>query len=305
MKTLSDAALSRLKDVVERPDFSQTRYRIAGELGRGGMGLVYEADDLTLGRRVAVKVLASELVSPGDAERLRREARTVAGLEHPGIVPVHDFGELPDGRLFYAMKLVRGARLDAWAAAEPLAERLRVFLRVCEAVGFAHANGVVHRDLKPENVMVGEFGAVLVMDWGLAMARRDPDPSDVVGGTPGYMAPEQGRGAAAEPAADVYSLGAILEFLCASADSPSPSPSPRALAAVCRVAMREDPGQRYSTASALADDVSRFLAGESPRAYRESVLERAGRFVGRHRALLVIVAAYLVMRGIVFLAFRR
>jgi serine/threonine protein kinase len=298
---LSDDAVARLKRAVERPDFSQTRYELMGELGRGGMGLVYEARDRALDRRVAVKVLAAELSSPSDLERLRLEARTVAGLEHPGIVPVHDFGELPDGRLFYAMKLVRGARLDAWAAAEPLAERLRVFLRVCEAVGFAHANGIVHRDLKPENVMVGEFGAVLVMDWGLAMARRDPDPPGVVGGTPGYMAPEQARGARAEPPADIYALGAILEFLSAS----PPEPAPRALAAVSRIARSDDPVERFSTAAALADEVSRFLAGDSPRAYRESLLERAARFVGRHRALLAIVAAYLVMRGIVFLVFRR
>jgi serine/threonine protein kinase len=251
---------------------------------------------------VAVKVLASDLLSAADAERLRREAQTVARLEHPGIVPVHDFGELPDGRLFYAMKLVRGPRLEQWAAANPsLAERLRIFLRICEAAGFAHANGVVHRDLKPENVMVGEFGAVLVMDWGLALPRHEPDPPGVAVGTPGYMAPEQARGAAADPAADIYALGAILEFLCA----PGGTPGLRALAAVCRRAKSEDPAMRYRTAADLADEVSRYLDGESPRAYRENPLERVSRFAGRHRALLAIVAAYLLMRGIVFFAFGR
>jgi serine/threonine protein kinase len=301
MKGLSDDAVARLKDAVERPDFAGTRYRVVGELGRGGMGLVYEAEDLVLDRRVAVKILPAELGSAADAERLRREAKTVAGLEHPGIVPVHDLGELADGRLFYAMKLVRGARLDTWARAEPLPERLRAFLRICEAVGFAHANGVVHRDLKPGNVMVGEFGAVLVMDWGLAEARRTSEPSDIVGGTPGYMAPEQERGAGAEPAADIYALGGILEFLVHAGGTKPP----RALDAVWRRAKNEIPEERYATAAALADEISRFLDGETPRAYHAGPIERFGRFLGRHRALMTLIAAYVLMRAIVFLWFRR
>lgn len=302
MTSLSDEAVSRLRGAAVRPDFTGTRYRLVGEIGRGGMALVYEADDLELERRVAVKVLAPELLSPADAERLRREARIIAGLEHPGIVPVHDFGELADGRLFYAMKLVRGPRLDTWAEAEPSrAERLRVFLRICEAVAFAHANGIVHRDLKPENVMVGEFGAVLVMDWGLAGPRSESDPMSVAGGTPGYMAPEQERGAAADPAADVYALGVMLQFLAGAGGADVPRP----LAAVYRRATSREPGDRYATAAALADDVLRFADGESPRAYRESLPERVGRILSRHRVLATLIAAYLLMRAIVFLAFRR
>src|SRR5205085_5288833 len=120
----------------------------------------------------------------------------LARLEHPGIVPVHDFGELADGRLFYAMKHVRGERLDRWAAAGPaLRVRLDVFVRMCEAVAFAHAHGVIHRDLKPENVMVGEFGEVLVLDWGLATVKGPLSSAASSGsGTPPYIAPEQARG---------------------------------------------------------------------------------------------------------------
>jgi eukaryotic-like serine/threonine-protein kinase len=113
------------------------------------------------------------------ALRHLQEVRILARLEHLGIVPVHDVGTLPDGRVFYAMKRVRGKRLDEVAKTAPLPERLRVFSRICEAVAFAHAHGVIHRDLKPENVMVGSFGEVLVMDWGVrAMAAEPGEPGE-------------------------------------------------------------------------------------------------------------------------------
>jgi serine/threonine protein kinase len=303
MTWISDRAVERLQSVTERPDFEGTRYRLLSEIGRGGMGVVYEADDLALDRRVAVKVLASELASPEEAARLRREARIVARLEHPGIVPVHDVGELPDGRVYYAMKRVRGAPLDAWAAGvSARTERLRVFLRVCEAVAFAHANGVLHGDLKPGNVMVGEFGAVLVMDWGLARARGEAPSGRAVAGTPGWMAPEQERGEIAEidTSTDVWGLGAVLAFLIRP-----DQPVPRPLAAVARKATNEAKQDRYPTAGALADDVTRFLDGAPVTAYRETLAERVSRWVARNRTLVTIVAAYLVMRALVFFFFRR
>ena len=184
MTWISDGAVSRLRAIAEEPDFRGTRYTIVRELARGGMGVVYEAEDAELQRRVAIKVVATELAVDDAAERMRREARVIAKLEHPGIVPLHDVGALPDGRIFYAMKLVRGHRLDE----RPLArtEALRLFLRLCEAVAFAHANGVVHCDLKPANVMVGAFGEVLVMDWGVARAIGESSPQFAIG-TRGYM----------------------------------------------------------------------------------------------------------------------
>jgi len=208
---ISEPALDRLSAMFQGPDVTGTRYQLISVLGRGGMGIVYLARDTVLEREVALKIVER----PSDEAN---EARILARLEHPGIVPVHDFGELPDGRLFYAMKRVRGDRLDRWMATErDLDQRLGVFLRVCETVAFAHAHGVIHLDLKPENVMVGEFGEVLVLDWGVAQLRiadcglRIQTDGAIVG-TPDYMAPEQARGdAAVDHRADVFALGAMLE----------------------------------------------------------------------------------------------
>lgn len=288
MRFLSDDAVAHLREITELPDLSATRYELVRELGRGGMGVVYEVRDRELERNVAMKVVETEW---------RAEARIIAALEHPGIVPVHDAGTLPDGRLYYTMKLVRGVGLDAWAKQNHgLTERLRLFARICEPVAFSHANGVVHRDLKPENVMVGEFGAVLVMDWGVARSGIEDDRMIV--GTPGYMAPEQARGECVDARSDVYALGAVLAFLV-SGDA-----MPRPLAAVIARAMNGDPAGRYADAHALAEDVLRYLDQEPVSAYRESVAERAGRWLTRHRALLTLMAAYIVMRVIVFIWMR-
>ena len=286
MTWLSDDAVARLREAAELPDLTGTRYEIVSELGRGGMGIVYEVRDTELQRNVAMKVAN---------EHWAREARIIAGLEHPGIVPVHDAGALPDGRFFYTMKLVRGTRLDEWTKQpQSLTQRLRLFARVCEPVAFAHANGVIHRDLKPENVMVGELGAVLVMDWGVARATADHD--GLVAGTFGYMAPEQARGDRADSRSDVYALGAILKSMI---DDP-----PRAVAAIIVKSMSADAAARYADARELRDDVLRFLDGEPVTAYRESVLERMARWAGRNRVLLALIAAYLLMRAIVFVWFR-
>jgi serine/threonine protein kinase len=174
MTWLPDATLAHLRQVADQPDLSGTRYRLRQRIGQGGMGIVYLAEDTRLGRTVALKVLSDPLPDATASARLQREARVLARLEHPGIVPVHDAGILPDGRTFYTMKWVQGNCLDQLAGQGlPLAQSLGIFERVCEAVAFAHAHGVVHRDLKPENVMVGAFGEVLVMDWGVAKVLRE------------------------------------------------------------------------------------------------------------------------------------
>jgi serine/threonine-protein kinase len=319
MNGLSDAALQHLREVADLPDLSGTPYEIAGTIGRGGMGTVYLAVDRRLGREVALKVVQLPGGTGEDVDRLLREARVLARLEHPGIVPVHDAGLLPDGRAFYAMKRVRGQRLDEYAATVPLPERLRAFERICEAVAFAHAHGVIHRDLKPENVMVGPFGEVLVMDWGVAKVRAAEEswggegregkrPSGeaatahgTILGTPGYMAPEQERGETdrIDERADVYALGAILRFLLAGEEAPRP------LEAICRRAMAAEPESRYPEVEELAADLSRYLAGLPVGAHRESLLERAGRIVRRHRTLVLLILTYLVLRVLLILLLGR
>src|SRR5205814_3380522 len=173
MKFLSDSALERLREGAEAPDLAGTRYRLLERIARGGMGVVYAAEDGNLQRRVALKVLDVPGTDGDLANRLVREARVLAALEHPGIVPVHDVGTLADGRVFYTMKFVEGQRLDKYIdSVTSIPDRLRLFLRICDAVAFAHARGVLRRDLKPANIMVGPFGEVLVMDWGLAKILR-------------------------------------------------------------------------------------------------------------------------------------
>jgi serine/threonine protein kinase len=289
---LSDRAVARLRRLCETPDFTGTRYRIVDEIGRGGMGTVYRAEDRKLVRLVAIKVMAEPAVEPSAAERMLAEARVVAHLEHPGIVPVYDAGTLADGRVYYAMKLVAGRRLGEYAAAASLADRLRVFARICEAVAFAHSRGVVHRDLKPENVMTGAFGEVLVMDWGVAKVAGVEEAPGTIAGTPRFMAPEQacGDAAATGPRSDVYSLGAILRYVCEGSEAKKP------LAAIAAKAMSERAEDRYASAAELEADVLRFLDGEAVSAYRETVAERVARFVDRNRALVLLVMTYLVVR---------
>jgi serine/threonine protein kinase len=278
---ISEPALDRLSAMFQGPDVTGTRYQLLSVLGRGGMGIVYLARDTVLDREVALKIVER----PSEDAN---EARILARLEHPGIVPVHDFGELPDGRLFYAMKRVRGDRLDRWmASGRDLSERLGVFLRVCETVAFAHANGVVHRDLKPENVMVGEFGEVLVLDWGVATTPSQSASSQRhIVGTTEYMAPEQARGEVVDHRADVFALGAMLESIAELAP----------VLAIARKARSDEPASRYQDVQSLAADVSRFLAGRAVEAHRERLVDRLARFGRRYRLPILLVLTYLVAR---------
>lgn len=316
MTWLSDGAVERLRRAAAEPDFSGTRYEVLEEVGRGGMGTVYRAFDRELDREVAVKVL--DAAHPDAARRMLREARVIARLEHPGIVPVHDVGTFPDGRVYYAMRLVRGRRLDGeLRAGRPLPELLRVFARLCEAVAFAHAHGVIHRDLKPENVMVGPFGEVLVMDWGLAkvagegeVGSRADAPATPGGtahgtvlGTPGFMAPEQARGEVerVDERADVFALGRILRAFLSGGDPDGAPGGPRALVAVCEKAVAASPDARYASARELAAEIARYLDGLPVAAHRESLLDRLRRFGRRYRMPILLIVAYVVMRVVLLL----
>jgi serine/threonine protein kinase len=310
---LTDSALARLREAATQPDLSATRYRLLGKLGQGGMGGVFRVEDSLLAREVALKVI--NVADPALSARLLQEARVIAKLEHPGIVPLHDAGTLPDGRPYYTMKLVQGESLDELAKdLGGIADRLRTFLRVCEPVAFAHAHGVLHRDLKPANVMIGPFGEVLVMDWGLSKLlgetpSRHATPEDrtvalpsaslatahgCVLGTPGYMAPEQREGEIVDPRADVYSLGAILAFLLQFVPQQVPPP----LAAICRKAKAENRNERFASVTDLASDIAYFLDGLPVSAYPEGILARAWRWIARNRTWILLLLAYVVTRAL-------
>jgi eukaryotic-like serine/threonine-protein kinase len=356
MSWLSDDAISRLQVASSLPDTTGTRYRILERIGSGGMGAVYLAEDSALARRVALKILDLPDARGELAQRLLREAHILATLEHPGIVPVHDAGTLADGRAFYAMKFVEGRRLDRFvdpssSAARSLPDRLRIFERICDAVAFAHAHAVLHRDLKPENIMVGPFGEVLVMDWGVAkilntqthagsadtganaklpqpnrtatpptpVAARAAAPSSPetnqpartahgsVLGTVGYMSPEQARGDIENLGAqsDVFSLGALLEFLLGAGSTHAPSRVPPPLAAIARKAMAPAPAARYTSATELAQDVARYLDGMPVSAYPENIFRKLARLASRYRIALVLVLTYLVVRALLLLWLKR
>lgn len=295
---LSDRVVKHLATLGELTPLAEWRYEYRDEIGRGGMGVVYRAWDRELERDVAVKVLAAP-VRPGMAARLLREARIIARLDHPGVVPIYDVGHTADGLLAYAMKLVRGERLDERIARGlPVDEAFRIFGRIAETMAFAHAHGVIHRDLKPQNIMLGSFGEVLVLDWGIARltAASATESDAAIMGTPGYMAPEQASGHSgdADARTDVYGLGGILAAMCAGTAS-------RPLTAVIAKARGEAASARYATATDMAADVQRVAAGQPVGAYRENLAERAGRIAQRNRAAITLVLVYLVIRLLLLL----
>jgi serine/threonine-protein kinase len=296
------------------------RYEVFGEIAHGGMGAVLRGRDHHLGRDLAIKVLLDRHRDRPDLERrFLAEARVGARLQHPGVVPVYELGRAGDHRPFFTMKLVQGQTLAALLATRPspaddLARFLSVFEQVCQALAYAHSLGVLHRDLKPANVMVGAFGEVQVMDWGLAKvlpqeedgvvdSGRAPggeSQAGIVLGTPAYMAPEQARGEAArvDERADVFGLGAILcEILTGQPPHGGLSTSAtfqmaargdlsaararlegcgadRELVGLAVACLEPDPAGRPRDAGAVARAVTAYRAGVQER-LRQAELERA------------------------------
>jgi eukaryotic-like serine/threonine-protein kinase len=358
------------------------RYGRVKELGRGGWGVVDRVVDRHLEREVAIKRIgACENLGTGplDADirqRFLHEAKITSQLQHPGVVPVHELGTGHDGEVYYVMKLLEGDTLrkhiraqhspakttgHRWtpytlrAAIGPLLDR---FIDVCNAVAYAHTQGVIHRDLKPSNVMVGGFGETIVVDWGLAKrlhtpaqapfasptavrgiddieanlndamrqceaAIRDEKETDsgthtsqgTVVGTPAYMSPEQASGDIENlsPASDIYSLGVMLYEIVAGEHpyrglelltiidhirsgkwTPLRTAQPSAaksLAAICQKAMALEPAARYATATDLADDVRRYIAGDAVSVYDEPFVDRVMRVCRRHQTACITAAS--------------
>lgn len=275
-------------------------YELRQELGRGGMGVVYRAWQGSLSREVAVKmILRGQLATQLDRERFEAEAQAAAKLDHPGIVPVYEVGEI-DARAYFSMKFVRGTTLGRRLVVGPLPPReaARMLAAVARAIHFAHMRGVLHRDLKPSNILLDENGEPHVTDFGLAKQLTDNQSvtkSGMMIGTPAYMAPEQAAGVRGQvgPRSDVYSLGVILYHMLTGrppfqAASPAemvllvleqdPVPprmlNPKAdrdLEMICLRCLQKPSDLRYASAAALADDLEAYLNDES-------ISARSGRF---------------------------
>lgn len=297
-------------------------YEIIEEIARGGMGVVVRARETRLKRIVALKmVLGGALADESDIRRFYIEAEAAARLQHPGIVPIYEIGDV-DGQHFYAMQLIEGPNLKEKAAGGPLPpkEAARLCSEVSQAVGYAHQNSIIHRDLKPENVLLSREGQPMVTDFGLAKSIESPDnltQSGQILGTPGYMAPEQatGRTDLQGPGTDIYSLGAILYFLLTGRPpfqaastletldqvvrqqpvSPRDlNPSvPRDIETVCLKCLSKEPRQRYFSAQALAEDLQRFVQGRPVVARPTGRLTAMWRWCLRNRTVAALLAAFV------------
>lgn len=320
-------------------------YTFIGSVGEGAMGTVHLVQDKRLHRTIAYKEMSDEIAAqPALASKFLAEAQITAQLEHPNIVPVYAL----DAEAAYTMKLIKGRTVEdlinesreLLKKGKPLDEdrtleaRLDLFLKVCDAMAFSHARGVLHRDLKPENIMLGEFGEVYVMDWGIAHLLDGEftdhphvegllDEGDLIIGTAGYMSPEQADGKTAElsGASDQYALGLILHELIGLRPAVTGKnqlhimtrqqlgevnklthvarrPIAPELVAITEKATRFEPRHRYDSVDAMADDLRRFLRGEAVRAKPDNPWQALVRFTGRHRQATLLAGMFVIFASL-------
>jgi serine/threonine-protein kinase len=299
-------------------------FEILEELGRGGMGVVYKASQTNLSRLVALKmVLSGAHAGPAALDRFQKEARSVASLQHPDIVRIHDVG-CAGGLPYLSLEYIDGGSLEQQISGRPqdIARAAWTIRTIARAIHAAHQQGIVHRDLKPANILLTADGRPKITDFGLA--RRQGDDSEqtltcTIAGTPDYMAPEQTRGSAHDAGhlVDQHALGAILyELLTGRPPFRGATPSdtieqvrnqepvpprrlrpcvPRDLETICLKCLQKEPRRRYGDSDALADDLDRFLDGRPVLARPISTVERLGRWCRHNPRVAVLTAAVLVL----------
>jgi hypothetical protein len=313
-------------------------YHLIKEIGRGGMGVVYLAarTDPQFFQTVAIKVLRRDMGASAVMSRFLRERQILATLNHPNIAHVLDGGATPEGTPYLVMEFISGKPITVYAAEKGLsiAERLRLFQRVCDAVQHAHRNLVIHRDLKPGNVLVSESGEPKLLDFGIAKLLEPellplevpPTEPHYRPMTPDYASPEQLRGEVLTTATDVFSLGVLLyellagkrpfvfrskdalewmELVCGKdpvrpSETPDLNPRDRKalegdLDEIVMKALSKDPTKRYGSAAQLSEDLDRYLDGEPVLAHRDSVVYRCRKWIGRHRLVLAMASVFCVL----------
>ena len=329
------------------------RYDILDEIDYGGMKSIFRAIDKQTRRQVAIAFIRNEEYSDKVLRYFIQEAWLTASLQHPNIVPIYDIGVAPDRRPYFVMKLLSGenlasilAKLDhgveGYSEGYDLNSLLNIFIKICDAVSYAHDSGVIHLDLKPENIQVSNFGQVLLIDWGIAFSKLTnkiaeegeelESLSDLcqtifgsIKGTPGYMAPEQMRrgNEPADERADIFGLGAILYSILTyerpgaeeSKESvevfdydftwPSEITIPEALKAIVTKAIEPLPKKRYQSAGELKDDLESFLAGRATEAEQASFIRLLVLLIKRNKAVVFAISlsvTFIIIMTVVFIS---
>ena len=306
-----------LYDIALGHESSNDRYTDMEEIGQGVVKKINRALDITSGRLVAMAVPQDKL-SKEQILRFHEEARLTASLEHSNIIQVYDLGFNQEGKPYFTMKLCSSQKLSDLLEDEntSLFQLIDIFLRVCDAISYAHSAGAIHRDLKPENILLGNFGEVLVCDWGSALVIPGSVMENEVGtlskpltkGTPGFMAPEQNQDVSPSPAQDIFTLGAILyQILCRKVPDPENNKKPSelnsdvaiGLEAVCLKSMAQRADDRYQNVEEIIKEIKAWMSGYATKAEDASFRKQLLLMIQRHKALsLSVVASLIIIAGL-------